>query len=71
LLRGHYWQEYYWAMKTLGKNLKTRTAIWFRNRISEKVFAEATAILPICKYLEDIVKEHHPNQNTEIFSRGN
>ena len=70
LLRGHYWQEYYWAMKTLGKNLKTRIAIWFRNRISEKVFAEATAVLPICKYLEDIVKEHHPNQNTEIFLEG-
>jgi len=23
LLRGHYWQEYFWGMKTLGKNLKT------------------------------------------------
>jgi len=70
LLRGHYWKEYFWGMKTLGKNLKTRTAIWFRNRIAEKIFAEATAVLPICKYLEDVVKEHYPQQNTGVFLEG-
>ncbi len=70
LLRGHYWQEYFWGMKTLGNNFKTRMIIWLRNRISEKVFAEATVILPICKYLEDIVKEHYPNQNTGVFLEG-
>ena len=70
LLRGHYWEEYFWGMKTLGKNLKTRLAIWSRNRISEKVFSEATAILPICKYLEDVVKEKYPDQNTGVFLEG-
>ena len=70
LLRGHYWQEYFWGMKTLGKNLKTRLAIWSRNRISEKVFSGATAILPICKYLEDVVKEKYPDQNTGVFLEG-
>ena len=70
LLRGHYWQEYFWGMKTLGKNLKTRLAIWSRNRVSEKVFSEATAILPICKYLEDVVKEKYPDQNTGVFLEG-
>ncbi len=70
LLRGHYWQEHYWAMKTMGGNLKNRLLIWFRNRISERVFSEATAILPICEYLEGVVKEHHPNQNTGVFFEG-
>ena len=70
LLRGHYWQEYFWGMKTLGKNLKTRITIWFRNRISEKIFREATAVLPISKYLENVVKEHHPHQNTGVFLEG-
>ncbi len=70
LLRGHYWQEYFWGMKTLGGNLKTRISIWFRNRITEKVFRDATAILPICKYLEEVVKEHHPHQNTGVFLEG-
>ena len=70
LLRGHYWQEYFWGMKTLGRNLKTRTIIWFRNRITEKVFRDATAILPICRYLENVVKEHYPDQNTGVFLEG-
>ena len=70
LLRGHYWKEYFWGMKTLGRNFKTRLVIWFRNRISEKVFSEATAILPICKYLEDVVKEKYPDQNTGVFLEG-
>ena len=70
LLRGHYWQEYFWAMKTLGNNIKTRIAIWARHRISSKVFDEATAIFPICKYLEDVVNEQYPKQHTGIFLEG-
>ena len=70
LLRGHYWQEYFWGMKTLGHSLKTRLLLWLRNKISEEVFQNATAILPICKYLEDVVKERYPNQNTGVFLEG-
>ena len=70
LLRGHYWQEYFWGMKTLGNNFKNRVAIWFRNRIAEEVFEKATVILPICKYLEDVVKERYPKQNTGVFLEG-
>jgi glycosyltransferase involved in cell wall biosynthesis len=70
LLRGHYWSEIEWAKKTLYKGPVMRTVIWFRNNIAEKCFRNATAILPICKYLEDIVKEHHPNQSTFPFLEG-
>jgi glycosyltransferase involved in cell wall biosynthesis len=70
LLRGHYWQEYFWGMKTLGNNFKNRVAIWFRNKIAEEIFERATAILPICKYLEDVVKERYPKQNTGVFLEG-
>ena len=70
LLRGHYWQEYFWGMKTMGNNLKTRTVIWLRNRNAEKVFKNATAVLPICKYLEDVVKQRYPKQNTGVFLEG-
>ena len=70
LLRGHYWQEYFWGMKTLGNNLKVRFVLWLRNRISEKVFQNATAILPICKYLEDVVRDRYPDQNTGVFLEG-
>jgi len=70
LLRGHYWQEHYWGLKTLGGNPITRLVIWFRHRMAEKCFANATAVLPICNYLENVVKEHYPNQHTGVFLEG-
>ena len=70
LLRGHYWSEIEWAKKTLYKGRLMRTVIWFRNNIAEKCFRNATAVLPICKYLEDVVKDHHPNQSTFPFLEG-
>ena len=69
-LRGNYWSEIEWAKKTLYKGPLMRTVIWFRNNIAEKCFRNATAVLPICKYLEDVVKEHHPNQTTFPFLEG-
>ena len=70
LLRGHYWSEIDFAKKTLYKGLLMHIIIWFRNRIAEKIFREATVVLPICKYLEDVVKEHHPTQKTGVFFEG-
>ena len=70
LLRGHYWSEIEWAKKTLHKGPVIKTVLWFRNKIAEECFKNATAILPICKYLEDIVKDHHPNQKTFPFLEG-
>ena len=70
LVRGHYWLEVEAAKKTLYNNKKMRTVIWFRNRISEKCFRNATAILPICRYLENVVKKRYPNQNTGVFLEG-
>ena len=44
--------------------------LWFRNKLAEKCFENATAILPICKYLEDVVKEHYPDKKTHVFFEG-
>lgn len=70
LLRGHYWLEQYWGKKTLYKGPLIRTVIWFRNRISEQCFSGAAIIFPICKYLEDVVKEHYPDKPTSVFFEG-
>ena len=70
LLRGHYWREVEAAKNTLYNNKKMRAVIWFRNRISEKCFRNATMILPICKYLENVVKERYPSQSTSVFLEG-
>ena len=70
LLRGHYWSEIEWAKKTLYTEPVMRSVVSLRNKIAEKCFRNATAILPICKYLEDVVKIHHPQQSTFPFLEG-
>ena len=70
LLRGHFWQEQIWAKKTIYKKPLMRLVLWLRNKIAEKCFENATAIFPICEYLIDIIKIHHPKQNTHVFFEG-
>ena len=70
ILRGHHWSELEFAKETIYKDRFMRKIVDIRSKIAEKVFAGATAILPICSYLIDIVKEHHPQQSIEVFVEG-
>jgi len=70
LLRGQYWSEMEFAKKTRYKGLVSKGVLWARNRIAEKCFEHATAVFPICEWLCDVVKEHHPNQKTHAFLEG-
>lgn len=70
LLRGHYWSEIIYAKQTLYRGPLVRTVIWFRNRIAEKCFSGATMILPICSYLINVAKEHHPDVPMKVFFEG-
>jgi UDP-N-acetylglucosamine 2-epimerase len=70
ILRGLHWSEIEFAKETIYTNFLMRKILDMRAEISEKVFSGATAILPICEYLIDKIKEHHPKQNTEVFVEG-
>ena len=70
LLRGDYWSEIKWAKETLYKSAIMHSVIWFKQRIANKCFGGATAILPICKYLEPIVKEHYPDKLVKVLYGG-
>jgi len=70
LLRGQYWSEVEFAKKTRYTDPKSRLVLWLRNRIAEKCFRDATAVFPICEWLCDVVRQHHPNQNTHAFLEG-
>lgn len=70
LLRGDYWSEIKWAKETLYKSPIKRAALWQRDRIARKCFAGATAIIPICKYLEPIVKQHYPEKLVQVIYGG-
>ena len=70
ILRGHYWSELEFAKQTIYKNPLMRKIVDVRGKIAEKVFAGATAILPVANYLTNIIKEHHPQQSIEVFVEG-
>ena len=57
LLRGHYWSEINWNKKTMYKSLPKRIALSQWDKLGKEIFNGATAILPICKYLEKITKK--------------
>ena len=69
-LRGDYWAESKMAKETLYKYPPKRQIIWFKERIADKCFKGAKTILPICKYLENVVKNHYPEKLTKVLYQG-
>ena len=70
LLRGHYWSEMDWNKRTMYKSFPKRIALLQWDKFGKEIFAGATAILPICKYLEKITKKFVPGKPTNVFSEG-
>jgi len=70
LLRGDYWSEIKWAKETLYKSPIRRFALQQRDKNAERCFSGATAIIPICNYLEPIVKQHYPEKLVEVLYGG-
>jgi len=70
LLRGHYWSEINWNKKTMYKSLPKRIALLQWDKLGKEIFNGATAILPICKYLEKITNKFVPGKSTNVFSEG-
>jgi glycosyltransferase involved in cell wall biosynthesis len=69
-LRGDYWSEIKWAKETLYKGFVRKFVIKIKEKRAEKCFNDSTVILPICNYLENIVKNHYPNKNTHVLQSG-
>ncbi len=69
-LRGDYWSELKWVKETMSGISITKEGIRVRQKIADKCFKGSTMILPICKYLEKIVKKHYPSKSTGILYQG-
>ena len=69
-LRGDVWAESVMAKQTLSKSTSKRSVIWFKERIAKKCFENSTSILPICKYLDNKVREHYPENQTDVLYQG-
>ena len=50
--------------------IKKKIAINQWEKIGEKCFEGSKGILPICKYLENVVKEHYPDKKTGVIYSG-
>lgn len=70
LLRGDYWSEIKWARETIYKSEFKRFVLRQREKIAKKCFDGATMIIPICKYLEPIVKQHYPEKTIHVLYGG-
>ena len=69
-LRGDYWSEIKWAKETRYKSFPKNIIIRERERIGKSCLDNSTLILPICKYLEGIVKTHYPNKKSFVMYQG-
>ncbi len=69
-LRGDYWKEIKMAKETLYKSPPKRLALWRWDQIAEQCFQNANLILPICRYLENIVKDRYPTKNVATLYQG-
>ena len=69
-LRGDSWSEFNWAKDTLYNTFPKKIILNKWIKMSEKTFEDASLILPICKYLEKIVKQHFPDKKVEVMYQG-
>jgi len=69
-LRGNYWEEMKMARKTLYSSPPKKLAINKWDDIGSQVFQGSKIILPICKHLENVVKNHYPKKPTSVLYQG-
>jgi len=69
-LRGDYWSEIKMAKDTLYKYPPKSVVIWLKQRIADKCFKNAKVILPICRYLENMVHQNYPQNTTSVLYQG-
>ncbi|RDJ32151.1 MAG: glycosyltransferase [Crenarchaeota archaeon] len=69
-LRGDFWKEMDWASQTLYKSFPKNLALHQWKKIAHECFTNSSLILPICKHLENRVKEYYPQKDTAVFYQG-
>ena len=69
-LRGNYWEEVSESKKNINKSMNKRIEVWTKEKIAERCFKESALILPICKYLEKIVKDRYPDKRIDVLYQG-
>jgi len=69
-LRGDFWREIESEKNANGSLSRFSIEDNLKQKIAEKCFKNSTIILPICKYLEKIVRERYPEKNIHVLYQG-
>ena len=69
-LRGDFWTEIKIAKKTIYKTFPKSIVIKSWEKFGERCFKNSIAIIPICKYLQNITKKHYTNKDTFVMYQG-
>lgn len=69
-LRGDFWREIEWAKNTVYKSFPKNIVIKKWEKMGNENFKGSKIIMPICKYLEEIVQEKFPNKSTYVLQSG-
>ena len=67
LLRGNYWEEVKWAKQTNEKSDLKFLSFYKNKKLADRIFNEATLILPISEYLKNELKERYPKTKCEVL----
>ncbi len=68
-LRGDYWKEAE-LRQTIARSFLYKYGSKFVHKMGEECFKGSTLIVPFCKYLDEIVKKHHPSKETLVLHPG-
>ena len=69
-LRGNIWKEIEWAKETTYKSFLKKIALNIWISITKETFDKSFSIIPICRHLEKIVKDHYPNKKIRVMYSG-
>ena len=66
----HDWSKINWKEQTLETSLSNKINIFTKQKIAKKCYEKATLILPICQYLEKIIRSNCPNKDVHVLYQG-
>lgn len=69
-LRGNIWKEFEWAKNTIYNSFFRKIALKTWIAITKETFEKSSLIVPICKHLEEIVKENYSKKKTGVMYQG-
>ena len=70
LLRGDFWIERKMHWKKMKKSLLRILNFWLVNKMAERCYKNSAMILPVCKYLQDVVQKRYHDKTTRVLHIG-